>query len=197
MNVSGESESKYEQPEQGIYNAACIGLYDIGTQHGEYQGKETIKRQLIIEFELLDEQIDINGEKKNKNFSGFYTQSIKDKSNLRKHLIGWRGRDFTPEEIKDFDLKNILGTNCILVIGKNQKGNAKIESISKWKGEVVKPERDLRYFNFEDFSGVFPENLPEWVKNNCMKSDEYKLYERSLNKAIPEDGSTNDEDTPF
>jgi hypothetical protein len=38
-----------------------------------------------------------------------FTLSLNEKANLRADLASWRGRDFTPEEIRGFDLKNILG----------------------------------------------------------------------------------------
>jgi hypothetical protein len=43
---------------------------------------------------------------------GLYTLSLSDKANLRKHLEAWRGRKFTPLELRGFDLENLIGVNC-------------------------------------------------------------------------------------
>lgn len=48
--------------------------------------------------------------------SEFYTWSLHPKAKLRKHLEAWRGRKFTPEELKVFDVDKIVGVPCQLHI---------------------------------------------------------------------------------
>lgn len=48
--------------------------------------------------------------------SEFYTWSLHQKAKLRKHLEAWRGRKFTPEEMKEFDVEKIVGVPCQLHI---------------------------------------------------------------------------------
>src|SRR6056297_1005284 len=111
-----ESGQKDFNIEPDIYDAVCTGMIDIGTQHGEWQGKEKIRRQCIIQWELLDElYVDDEEQEHRKHFSQFYTQSLDPRAKLRKHLTGWRGRDFNSEELQGFDPKNILGKPCRLV----------------------------------------------------------------------------------
>lgn len=45
-----------------------------------------------------------------------YTLSLNSKAKLRQHLEAWRGRKFSGEELKGFDLEKLLGANCQLQI---------------------------------------------------------------------------------
>jgi hypothetical protein len=45
-----------------------------------------------------------------------YTLSWSEKANLRLDLQSWRGRQFSQEEMRRFDLKNVLGAWCMLNI---------------------------------------------------------------------------------
>jgi hypothetical protein len=43
-----------------------------------------------------------------------YTVSLHEKSALRKDLAAWRGKDFTEEEAKAFDVSKLLGAYCMV-----------------------------------------------------------------------------------
>ncbi|WP_396954015.1 phage replication initiation protein, NGO0469 family [Neisseria gonorrhoeae] len=47
------------------------------------------------------------------------------KSQLATDLKSWRGRDFTPEERDNFDLRNILGKPCLLSIAHQESSDGK------------------------------------------------------------------------
>src|SRR6056297_3019607 len=108
----------------GIYPAICTQLIDLGTQEDEYQGHKKVRKRCIIGWELVDELYEADGESKRMHFSQVYTQSLHPKATLRKHLSGWRGRDFTSEELEGFDSKNILGKSCMLVVVKTESGKS-------------------------------------------------------------------------
>lgn len=200
MKVSDNGGKGFDL-EPGIYEAVCFGLIDIGTQHGEWQGQKKLQHQAIIKFELLDETYDDeNGDTCRMQFAQFYTLSLHEKAKLRKHLNGWRGREFTPEELKGFEMKNVLGKNCMLVIGHSESGKSVVESVSKFKKEPVKAERELEYFSFEDFEGAFPEWMSDGIKNLCIKSDEYAAYAKhSIDSDTGHVASEpiDDDDVPF
>jgi hypothetical protein len=48
-----------------------------------------------------------------------YTCSLNEKATLRKDLQSWRGRPFTPAELKGFDLEGLIGANALLSIVHN------------------------------------------------------------------------------
>lgn len=168
----------FEQPPEGTHVARCVKMIDIGTQEGEYQGKATRKRQAIIGWELPNELMS-EGEYAGKPFavSKFYTQSLGEKANLRKDLMNWRGRDFTPEELAGFDAKNILGKTCMVSLTKNDKGRTKVTAvIALPRGMTVPPQvNPTAYLSLEDDEfdqGVF-DALSDKMKEMIRKSPEY------------------------
>jgi hypothetical protein len=63
-----------------------------------------------------------------------YSNNLAPKSSLRQDLSSWRGRDFTPLELKGFELKNLLGAWCMLTvitsIGKDNKEYTNVDSVN-------------------------------------------------------------------
>ena len=55
-----------------------------------------------------------------------YTLSWSDKATLRIDLQAWRGRPFTAEEMRRFDLKTILGAWCMLNVIERQGTDGKM-----------------------------------------------------------------------
>jgi hypothetical protein len=174
MKWADSGNGDFENPEPGSYVGTCYKIIDIGTQEGEYQGQKTSKRQCIIGWELNENMSD------GKPFvvSKFYTQSLNEKSILRKDLAGWRGRDFTPEELLGFDAMNILGKTCMISLVMNDKGKIRVGSISKTPKGMTAPELvnptiffslDPGQFNAKQFEG-----FSDGVKKLIVQSPEYK-----------------------
>lgn len=168
----------FEQPPVGTHLARCIRIIDIGTQKGEYQGKATFKRQVIIAWELPTELIS-EGEYAGKPFgvSRFYTASLSEKANLRKDLQNWRGRDFTPQELGGFDPRNILGKACMLSLTENDKGKIRVTGVmAKPKGVPI-PEQvnPSLYFSLEpdEYDAKVFESLSDGYKKMIQISPEY------------------------
>lgn len=163
--------------ESGIYPAICVGLIDIGTQHGQYNGKPNQKHQIIIKWELIEEKYeDKDGVERRKSFSQFYTLSLDKKATLRKHLIGWRGQEFTIDELKGFEMKNVLEKPCVLTIGLTESGKSKVDAVSRYKGTKVEPEHKTEYFSLDDFDGRFPDWMGDGLIALISKSDEIQSY---------------------
>lgn len=169
----------YEQPPVGTHVARCVKLIDIGTQKGEYQGKATMKRQVIIGFELPNELM-TEGEAAGKPFtvSKFYTASLGEKANLRKDLANWRGRDFTVGELQGFDSKNILGKACMLSLTANEAGKTRITGVMALpKGTQVPPQvNPTVYLSLErdEFNREVFEALSDGYKKFITNSPEYQ-----------------------
>ena len=49
-----------------------------------------------------------------------FTVSLHEKANLRKFLSAWRGRDFTTEEAKAFDVSKLLGAYCMVNVTESE-----------------------------------------------------------------------------
>lgn len=196
----------------GVHHAICYGVVDVGTQDNP-NSKYGPKPQLLIMFELPFERIDIP-ERGNlpRAISGFWTQSLGDKSNLRKLLESWRGKPFTPEQLQGFDPRNLIGINCQLnVIHQPKKSSgvfAKITSIIPLpKGT---PSRTLEnpelYFSLVDQGDLknikFPDNMPTWIQAKIQLSHEVlecqSQHSQEPPPAVGTDGTPGgDEDVTF
>lgn len=160
----------------GTYPAVCSGVIDIGTQSTEYNGEHKTQNQLILMFDFPTETVEIDGQQNPRCLSLKLTKSVHEKSALRKHLIAWRGRDFTEDELKDFELSRLLGVSAnITVIQKDYNGKtySNISAIGKpMKGTEQKATRKI-YFDMQDTEtyGAI-EELPDWMVCLINKSAE-------------------------
>jgi len=180
-----ESEFTSQPIPEDSYVAGCFAVYDLGTHFSEMYKKS--QHELVIYWELPE--LRLKFEKDCKTFdiprvvSCRYTAGLggsSKPSKLREHLVGWRGRDFTVEEARGFELKNILGKFCVLqIIHKvDAKGQArhKISTITKiMKGMTVpaKTEHELIMCSLADNEFKFPEGTPAWIIEYVAKSEEY------------------------
>lgn len=105
----------------GVHIGRCIAIIDLGTQEVEWQGDKKFQHKMILKWELFgeDEQgapltIEIDGREMPLTISKRYTVSLSDKSRLRADLAAWRGRDFTPEELAQFDVSKLAGAYCMV-----------------------------------------------------------------------------------
>lgn len=166
---------------EDVYPAVCCMLVDLGDQYSERFGNT--QRKVLISWELPGEKLD-NGD--TRRLSNTYTASLNSKGNLRKDLISWRGRDFTVEELKKFDLRNIVGAPCMLsVIHKvGQDGNkrAVIGGIMKLPKGMAKPEPtgEAVVFDLDDPNAAEKITaLPEWIQTRIKESETWKEMEEA------------------
>ena len=163
--------------EAGTYPAICYGLVDIGWQYNEAYKKSSPK--LIIMWEIPGETITIDGEEKSRVISQTYTVSLNEKATLRKDLTSWRGKDFTDEELKAFDIRSILNVPCLLnIIHKESNGRtyANISGIMKLPKGVKVPRGTMEPVVFDLDTSDLDEikDLPEWIQKKIQESDTYK-----------------------
>jgi hypothetical protein len=165
----------FQQAPVGTHVARCIRLIDLGTQEGEYQGKKTMRNQVLVMWELCNEMMEIEGQQKPFIVSKFYTNSLSEKANLRHDLIQWRGRDFTPEELGKFDLQSILGAPCMISIVANDKGKHKVGGVMKMPKGTPAPEAMNPLFAFwlDEFNQASFDGLSDGIKKIIQRSPEY------------------------
>ena len=109
----------------GVYLARCFRIIDLGTQKGEWKGKEKWSRKVLMQWELYGEDEDGNtlttDDGRPMSISKRYTLSLGENAQLRADLKSWRGRDFTPEELAGFDISKVLGASCMLNVSHTEK----------------------------------------------------------------------------
>lgn len=116
---SGGGDFKKVPP--GAYIGRCYSLIDLGTQLTSGQYGEKLQHKIRIGWELFGEDeegnpltVDVDGKQMPMTISKSYTVSLHEKAGLRKDLAAWRGRDFTDEEAKAFDVSKLLGAYCMV-----------------------------------------------------------------------------------
>lgn len=193
----------------GNYVARCYQMIEIGTVSELFQGRPIVLKKVRIGWELPEETRVFSEEKGEQPLviSKEYTLSMNEKSNLRKDLKSWRGKDFTEEEARAFDITKLLGVACMLnIIHKpSQNDPTKIyEQIAgitplpkgfKCKEQVNRP-LVLSYDNF-DFD-VF-NSLPDFIKDKMKGSLEFPDVMRHANGHHVDASQTSDvaDDLPF
>jgi len=105
----------------GAYIGRCYKLIDLGTQRVEFQGESKIAHKMQIGWELFgdDDQgqpltVDVDGRQMPMTITKSYTLSLHEKAGLRKDLAAWRGKDFTDDEAKGFDVSKLIGAYCMV-----------------------------------------------------------------------------------
>lgn len=191
----------FKQAPEGNHVARCIGIVDIGTHHGEYQGAPTVRNQVIVRWELPFENEEFDGQQKPLIVSKFYTNSLSEKANLRKDLESWRARAFSVEELMRFDLMGILGKPCTVSVVHNEKGKAKVVSVAGVpKGTTCPPQfNPSSSFWIDEWDDNAFEALPEGFRRLIQDSDEYKaaFTPPGQRAAKQEAAQTEEDDIPF
>jgi hypothetical protein len=168
----------------GNYIARCYQMIQIGTVKEIVMGEPKVMHKVRIGWELPTELKIFNAEKGEQPcvISNEYTLSMHEKSTLRKMLASWRGKDFTIEEAKCFDITKLLGVACMLnIIHKPSEKDPtniyeKIAGVSPMpKGVPCPPQinRTLR-LEFDSFDYDVFNTLPDFIKTKIQSSEEYK-----------------------
>jgi hypothetical protein len=181
---------------EDLHLAVCYGIWDIGTQFSEKYGKSI--RKVVVVWEIPGCRGVFDGKDLPRAISKRYTLSLHKKSDMRKDLESWRGRKFTDEELKGFDIKKLLGVPCqiqVLHTKVDDKIYANIAAITKAPaGTNIKPENPLKFFSFEEGNAV-PDGTPEWIMALIRQSEE--SMRESGDGGHEEQPPVNEEDIPF
>jgi len=116
--IARAPESKFTPAPEGLHQAVCVDVHDIGLQKTPWGEKHKV---------LIVWQIEQVNEETGKRFDvrSFYSLSLSEKANLRRDLECWRGRKFTEDELAGFDLEKLLGANCQLQVVHNLSDEGK------------------------------------------------------------------------
>ena len=198
-----ESGVAYDPVPADMHHAICIGVFDLGSHYSAKFDKTTHK--CLLMWELPDVRINIKKDGMDVDvprlMSKQYSLSLNEKSILYKDLVSWRGRTFTEQELQGFDLKNLLGVNCMLQVihaSKDGKTYANISSVLPlYKGiPSSKPQSDILYFSFEDNDEI-PEDTPKWIAEIIKLSSEYIVKTTSVDHESRHAEFNDNDDVPF
>lgn len=177
LTVNGSSASSVEPISEGTHLAVCSMLIDLGMQYSE-QYKNSA-RKVLIGWEIPEETIELDDGPHPRTISKRYTASLNERSNLRADLAAWRGRDFTPEELAAFDLRNIVGKSCLINIihstkeGKTYANIGSVMALPKGmqKGKLSEPPT---VYDLDTDPLELVDNFPKWIADIIKKSSTYQ-----------------------
>jgi len=192
LPVSGGRD--FKNVPAGMHLAICNLLVDAGMQAGTSRFPQ-LKHRLYVRFETPEHRVEY--EHDGKRIEGpltigqWYVASMNAKAILRQHLEGWRGKRFTDEEASAFDIENVLGKPCTIIVMEGEDGKTYLRGIGPApKGCVAKAENPLLFYA-PGASREAYEKLPDWLR----KRIEYQ----GPNEAVPLSGqdSAFEDDIPF
>ena len=169
----------------GNYMARCYQVIHLGNIKTVYEGQEKDQDQLMIGWELPTEQRVFKEENGSQPLvvSRIYTRSLGDRATLRAMLESWRGRAFSSDELKGFDISKLIGAPCLINI-KNVAGEGKhkgktfsqIASVSPlMKGMTCPPAINQTVeFSVLSFDDKVFSTLPQWLSDKIKTSKEYR-----------------------
>ena len=207
--------STFKPVPPGTHLARCYRIIDLGTQKTEGSFGEKRQPKIMVQFEIHSEddqgQALLTDKGEPMSISKNYTLSLSENATLRKDLTSWRGKEFTPQELRGFELKNILGQWAMLSVtratGNNGKEYTNIIGISGVPAAIKKvglpqghnkivlfsiSEADMEVF--ETFSNSIKEKIkasPEW---NSFFGKKYAQEQMDSARSTEAFG---DEDIPF
>ena len=215
--IAKETSNNVDPIPEGVHVGVCYSVVDVGTQYSEKFDK--VSRKFVVTWEVPGCRVDVErgGKKVNlpRAISKKYTLSLADKAILRKDLEAWRGRAFTVEELKGFDVKQLIGAACQLQVihtRKDSKLYANVGAIMALpKGvKAPKPENEPAFFTLGslDETLTLPATMPDWLKKMIQESREWEKLSSKVSKAptkemsepskaaVAESDAT-DDDVPF
>lgn len=120
-----DNKKDYTPAPEGLHQAVCIDVVELGLVTSSYQGKSYTARKSEIRWVI--EAVDPKTGKQHMLLRRF-TESLSKKSALRPFLESWRGKKFTDEELKGFDIEKLIGANCQLQVIHNPGNDGEVYS---------------------------------------------------------------------
>jgi hypothetical protein len=208
INATSESNGGNFTPvPSGTHVARCYQMIELGTITEPYLGEMKTSKKVRIGWELPLETKEFKQGEGQKPYviSKDFTLSMHEKATLRKFLESWRGKAFTEEEAKKFDITKLLSAPCMMSVVeevKEGKSYSKISNVSTMPKGMVCPDQVnetfvLSYdaFDFDKFN-----TLPKFIKEKMEKSVEFKKISDVVqsNEHTKKLASMNDnDDLPF
>ena len=152
-----------------------------------------------INWELPNEKAIFDEERGEESFmvGAEYTLSLNERANLRHVLESWRGKDFSEEELKGFDLKILLGKGCLVnVVHKKSTRNpgrtyAQVTSVVPLPKGMTCPKATLDriLYDINHGEGGDYAKLPEWIQEKVQNSEEWNTQPEGDGEDDPDDWS--------
>lgn len=199
--ASDSGGSNYKRVPAGAHVGRCYSLIDLGTQLSSGQYGEKLQHKIQIKWELFGEDEQgaplVSDDGSPMTISKSYTLSLSDKASLRKDLASWRGRDFTEEEAKAFDVTKLLGAYCMVNVTTSENNGKTYTNVagltplpSALKNSKPNPVHENVIFNLDEPDWTLFESFHDKLKEAIKRSPEYAKASGTMSE-------TSEEDIPF
>jgi hypothetical protein len=140
MPIVVSGESAFQLHPEGQFRAVCVDVVerrDVPTAWG-------LKTKVRIVYQT-DEVME-NG----KPFlaSSSFNASLAETSRLRPFLEAWRGKKFTADELKGFDLEHLIGAQAVIQITHTEKDGKTYDNVTA----VMRPLKGLEPITARDYT---------------------------------------------
>lgn len=168
----------------GVHVGRCYKLVDLGTQEVTWEGETKLQHKITIYWELHGEEQDgtplLTDAGEPLTIFSTYTNSIGKKAKLRADLESWRGKPFTDDELKGFDITKLINAYCLVNVvqtTKDGKTYSNVQSLTplpsamaKSKPPAVLPNIIFNLDEFdEDVFDTFHDKLKEKINNSMER----------------------------
>ena len=210
--ASDSGGGNFKRVPAGAYIGRCYSLIDLGTQLSSGQFGEKLQHKIRIGWELFGEDengepltVDVDGKTMPMTISKSYTVSLHEKSGLRKALAAWRGRDFTEEEAKGFDVSKLIGAYCMVNVTTSEANGKTYSNVAgltplpgALKNSKPAPVHDHVVFDLDKPDMAVFNSFHEKLQNAIKASPEWARHGKQV-PAIAGDGFDCEpgEDVPF
>jgi hypothetical protein len=192
----------------GSYVARCISVIDLGTQVSIGKFGEKAAHKVRLSWEVFGD--DDDGQPLTINdmpmtISKEYTVSLHEKAALRRDLAAWRGRDFTDEERRGFDVDKLLGVYALINVTHDTSSNGKtyanvagLAPVPKAMAAAKPPGvHPLTRFDLDAPDMEVFESLPEWLQKRIEAAPEW-VHKPAGAAPVSANGAADlDDDVPF
>ncbi|GAB1425952.1 hypothetical protein MASR2M16_31860 [Thauera terpenica] len=110
LTITATDSTEFELPPAGATAARCCAVIDLGSQESTYQGETKTQPKVLLTFELAELRTDGTPHRVSRRM----TASLHKKAQLRAFLEQWRGRAFTDDEQRAFNVGKLLNAPCLL-----------------------------------------------------------------------------------
>ena len=186
MSLTLNTGGDFETLAKGQYKGTCYRIVDLGTTEQEYEGVKSKKKRLHITFEITAATDPATNDSKMQDGRPFavshtYTASLFESATLRKHLVSWRGKNFTEAEEAGFDVTKLLGCTANVEVGHTKNGNAKIIGLFKPDGgiEKIATVNEQIMFDLDVYCDEFNGKTNDSTKAMCDTFDSLTVWQQN------------------
>lgn len=187
------SESKYKPHPEGQFVGQCVDVIDLGEKVSDFPGETPyLVRQCALVFrtgelnEETNEFVDVHRD---------FTVSMGDKANLRKFLEQWRGKPYTPEQVKaGVPLDKLTGNHGLLTVAHRPTAKRVYANVTACVGIPKQMAASV-----EDFSTTYTraEFWTAWKKVNVEAVAAFKAKNAPPERDDIPSAPNDDSDLPF